>query len=125
MLQRGSGNSPTHPRRRALAWLLVGFMLYAGGLGHLLHPWLHEHGPRHAHPSGGLHAQALAESPAHGPCALCAFLAHFLAKADAALAGVAGSLACLGQAFPRGEGPLATADRRLCASRSPPRQAVV
>ncbi|MCF8034877.1 MAG: hypothetical protein K9K66_19330 [Desulfarculaceae bacterium] len=108
-----------------IAWLMLGVMLYAGGLGHLLHPWLHQHAsPRQHHlepKASGPSLRAQATLRAHGPCALCAFLAHFVArKAEPALGGAA-RLTPLGRPFTPGQARYATAPGRLPGSRSPPR----
>ena len=127
MLQRGTGKVPPSRRLRAVAWLLAGVMLYAGGLGHLLHPWLHEHAsPPHLHLGGraaGPCLQAPAQDHAHGPCALCSFLAHFVAReAEPPLAWTPGPVP-LGRPLDLGRAPLARAHVRLPGSRSPPGRA--
>lgn len=125
MFSRGADLGPPSRRLRAVAWLVVAVMLHAGGLGHLLHPWLHGHAPRQAPPAAGLHEPASVKAHDHGPCVLCAFLAHYLARASAPWAAGMGGPACPGQTALRGEEPLPAPDRRLCASRSPPHKAVI
>ena len=124
MLQRGGSEGDKTRKLRFSAWLLVGAMLYAGGLGHLLHPWLHEHPSRHqpqqADHLAGPRLYAPAHEHAHHPCALCAFLAHFVARKAASPATGLIKPVFLGRAAPIAEARLITVDHRLPDSRSPP-----
>ena len=84
--------SPASPRRLALwprtvAWIVAGALLYAVGVGHLLHPWLHSHHQSHTAGRQAAPGQALAASAVHleaGDCVFCAFLAHWNAHTEPA-----------------------------------------
>ncbi len=129
MFKRGTVKGSCHGRRRLAAWLLVGAMLYAGGLGHLLHPWLHPH------PSASCHCPAHGEAGpcwhapvarhAHHACALCAFLAHYLAQEPSPATRLEARLVPLDRPGTVYQGPLAAFDYRLPDSRSPPRNSGV
>ena len=64
-------------RTRTTAWLLAGVLFYAGGLGHWLHPCLHD--AQHQHHQAFQSWQGAAPAQPRHHCPFCAFLAHFQA----------------------------------------------
>ena len=127
MFKSRTGRGPRRGGLRLVAWLLAGAMLYAGGLGHLLHPWLHPRPPASCHPPAHGEAGPRLRAPAmqyaaHHACALCAFLAHYLAQEPAPATRLEARLVPLSRPGTVYQGPLATVDFHLPDSRSPPRK---